>query len=129
MINTEITGVKELKTRLKNLPKNIAKKAFDFTLRDLGEKIGELSARKVPVQDGLLKASFRIVKRGNRYLVGYNKVYAAYQHEGGDGKRVIKNRPGGGESHFLSGVIDRNKDNLLKFANQRLEHHLKRLKL
>lgn len=39
---------------------------------------------------------------------GLNIEYAAYQHEGGDGVRVIRNRPAGGETYFMLKTLNTN---------------------
>lgn len=44
--------------------------------------------------------------------LGFNIVYAAYQHEGGDGYRIIRNRPAGGETGFLVNAIEHKKTDI-----------------
>lgn len=50
--------------------------------------------------------------------VGFNIVYGAYQHQGGDGKRVIVNRPAGGETFFLRHTVVSNRSKYLNILGQ-----------
>lgn len=122
----KITGIKETKQGLEKFKKLILNKAVSMALHDLGLKIGELSSDFVPVEFGILKSTFVVQKKGKGWTAGYNTEYASYQHQGvrKDGTRVIRNRPGGGESFFLSKPIQDNKDYLLNFFNQRLTKYL-----
>ena len=114
----KITGLDNAK-KLLDKPKHIKTNKI---LRLVGEKILELAEPKLPVKDGILKSTGTVINEGISVTVGYNTEYAAYQHEGRrqDGSHIIRNRPGGGESHFLSGTVVKNKDQLLEFAKEQI---------
>lgn len=80
----------------------------DKTLAAMSVDIERLSKQQVPVGptkkrakaigssnkngSGTLKSSLFTKRIGHlKYRLKYNKVYARYQHEGGDGKRVVRN--------------------------------------
>lgn len=129
MIKIKATGMGSIKKRLNAIEKKLVDHAFNQALQDLGEKIGELSSPKVPVQEGMLKSSFTVQKVGDKWVCGYNQEYAAYQHQGMDknGARVIEKRPGGGGSFFLSEPAKKNKKQLLEFLQERLNIHLQKI--
>jgi len=124
----KLTGLKEAKNALKQIEKYLVSQARDQALQDLGEKIGELSADKVPVEFGILKSTFTVVKSRGQWLAGYNTEYASYQHQGvrKDGSRVIRNRKGGGQSFFLTQPIQENRQQLLDFFSRRFKHYLQK---
>lgn len=126
-IKIEITGVKQVVANLKKVERSLVDAAYNKALQDLGEKIGELSASKVPVDEGILKSTFTVVKINGGWVCGYNTEYAAYQHQGmrRDGTRIIRDRPGGGESFFLSGPVQKNRKQLLAFLQERFSIYLK----
>lgn len=78
--------------------------ALDRALNRMSIDIERLSKEQVPHgETGSLKASGhheRVSKL--KYHIIYNKVYALYQHEGGDGKRVVRrySKPGK-KKHYL----------------------------
>ena len=121
----KISGIKETRQTLKKIQESMVNEAKNKALADMGFKIGELSSKLVGVEFGILKSSFVVQKN----LAGYNTEYAAYQHQGvrKDGTHVIRNRPGGGQSFFLSEPVKRNKTQLLNFFNERFAHHIKKL--
>lgn len=76
-----------------NLPKYVKENAnaLDRALNRMSIDIERLSKSQVPLLKGQLRASGYHTRRGiMSYSVGYNKVYAAYQEFGGDGRRTIK---------------------------------------
>lgn len=80
-----------------------ASEALNLALAKMAVDIERLSKEQVPHNKGQLKASGFGRKVGDlKYIVKYEKVYALYQHEGGDGKRVVQNysKPGK-KKHFL----------------------------
>jgi hypothetical protein len=120
----KVTGIADALSMLNNIaPPKIVKK----TLKSVGEKILDLSEPKLPVKDGILKSTGTVIENGNHILVGYNSEYAAYQHEGRrqDGSRIIKLRPGGGESFFLSSTVEQNMTQLVEFAQEQVEKLIK----
>jgi hypothetical protein len=128
-VKIKIQGVSKTLSNLNQIERKMVDIAYNKALFDLGHKIGELSSNKVPVDEGMLKQSFTVQKVGRPWVCGYNKVYAAYQHQGmrKDGTKIISNRPGGGESFFLSGPVQKNQKQLLKFLQERFNFHLKTL--
>lgn len=76
--------------------------AMDRALNRMAIDIERLSKEKVPLLQGLLRASGYHVRRGVMlYTVGFNKVYAAYQEWGGDGKgKVVRNYSKAGTGKF-----------------------------
>lgn len=125
-VNIKVEGFDKVFAKLETLERKVVDVAYDKALRELGAKIGELSADKVPVEEGILKSTFTVQKVGGEYVCGYNTEYAAYQHQGmrKDGTNIITNRPGGGESFFLSGPVEANKTQLLQFLQERFDFHL-----
>jgi len=80
-------------------------KGLDLAFSAMSADIERLSKMQVPVSKGggHLKASGHTQKLGIlKYRVIYNKVYAMYQHEGGDGKRTVRNYTyPGKKKHYL----------------------------
>jgi hypothetical protein len=103
------------------------KKDLKKSLKMAGEKILELSEPKLPVKDGILKSSGVVIEESDNVLVGYNSEYASYQHEGRrkDGTRIIRNRPAGGESFFLSSTIEHNQSQILAFIEEQIANQIK----
>lgn len=122
----EFQGFKEVLGNIGKMEKGMTDTAYNQALQELGVKIGEITANKVPVEEGILKSTFTVQKIGGEWVCGYNTEYAAFQHQGidRDGNRKISNRPGGGESFFLSGPVEANKTQLLKFLQERFNIHL-----
>lgn len=58
--------------------------------------------------------------------VGYNIIYAMYQHQGrrADGTHIIRNRPAGGKSFFLKETIDSNLAKYYKMFETELLNNL-----
>jgi DNA primase large subunit len=130
-VELKIEGLKKTLGNLSQVERQMADIAYNKALESLGVKIGEISKDKVPVDKGQLKQSFSVQKVGNDWICGYNKVYAAYQHQGvrKDGSRIVINRPGGGESFFLSGPVQKNQTQLIKFLQEQFEIELQKIKL
>jgi len=85
-------------TMVKNALKEVAKQIYLDTNKD------------VPRDELDLLKSWRVEIEGKDILAGYDIIYAMYQHQGrrADGSHVIKNRPAGGKSFFLSSNVDKN---------------------
>jgi hypothetical protein len=77
--------------------------AMDRALNRMVVDIERLSKEQVPFLKGQLKSSGYHKKKGLlNWIVAYNKVYALYQHEGGDGKRVVRKYSyPGKKKHYL----------------------------
>ena len=109
----------------------------DNALLDLGEEILRISDPKVPKRSGELKSSGfpelgngKVFKEGGKLLVGYNSEYAGYQHQGirKDGTRIVKNRPAGGQSFFLSATLDENRTQFMQFYKERIKKNIQKFK-
>jgi len=126
-VTIKIEGVKKTVSNLKSIEKRLVDIAYNKALQDLGWKIGELSESKVPVEEGILKSTFTVLKVSGEWVCGYNTEYAAIQHQGmrKDGTHIIRNRPGGGESFFLSGTIEKYQKQLLAFLQERFNFYLR----
>jgi hypothetical protein len=129
MTKVKITGTKEATKNLNKIKNEAIKYANNESLQDLGDKIGNLASNKVPVDRGILKSTFTVQKAGKKTIAGYNTEYAMYQHQGvrKDGTHVIRNRPGGGESFFLTNAIKENTQKLLNFYKSRFEFYFKKI--
>lgn len=76
--------------------------ALDVAFSAMGADIERLSKLQVPHLTGALKSSGRVHKFGPlQYRVEYNKEYARYQHEGGDGRRTVRNYSKPGKKKFF----------------------------
>jgi hypothetical protein len=120
----KVTGIADALSMLNNIaPAPTLKKALFLT----GHKIIDLAEPKLPVKDGILKGTDVVIEVGNHIMAGYNSEYGAYQHEGRrqDGTRIIKLRPGGGESFFLSSTVEQNMTQLVEFAQEQVEKQIK----
>lgn len=115
---SRVTGVGNTKKNLSLIEKKGAKYADDLSTQDLGEKILELCQNAVPIEEGMLRNSGTVQEIGRQFLVGYNKEYAAVQHESAE-----FNHPLGGQAFFLTGPIKQNQNKLLKFKKERYWFH------
>lgn len=69
-----------------------AEQSADLVLNRMAIDIERLSKMQVPKDKGRLQSSGRHKRTGKlKYEVSYNTVYARFQHEGGDGRRTVKN--------------------------------------
>jgi hypothetical protein len=121
-----VTGLDEVYMKLGKLT---ADHILKNALVDVGDLVLKLADKKVPVAEGILKSSGTVIKEANQVLVGYNEEYAMYQHQGvrKDGSRIIRNRPGGGESFFLTSTVQDNKDALNEAAKIQILEEIKKL--
>lgn len=93
-------------------------------------KIGIETRRKVipktPRGDGDLVNSWKVESKNLSIEMGFDIVYAMYQHQGmrEDGTHIIVNRPGGGETYFLKNAIDENYEKLLEIFTETLKNEL-----
>jgi len=75
--------------------------AMDRALNRMAIDIERLSKEQVPHDKGQLKASGHHIKKGKlNWQVVYNKVYALFQHEGGDAKRKVRHYSKSGKKKF-----------------------------
>lgn len=71
-------------------------------LNEMGDTLLLISRMEVPHDEGTLQASGHVFESGGDTVnVAYNTDYAAYQHEGGSGKRTIKHYQGGRKKKYL----------------------------
>lgn len=101
---------KDFDNKVRKLQDNI-KLAQRKATMDVGEEVIRLSAYEVPHDKGLLQASGKVERFGvSEAIVGYNKTYAAYQHEGhrADGSHVIRQYQKGRKGKYLEDPIKQN---------------------
>jgi hypothetical protein len=101
--------ISSLFSGLNNLEK-AAEIASRRGLMAIADEVLRLSAKEVPLDKGLLLNSSDQEFDGDDVIVGYNKEYAAYQHEGHwpDGSHQIRNHQHGRKSHYLIDPITQN---------------------
>jgi hypothetical protein len=92
-------------------------KAADTAVIMIADEVLRLSEREVPLDKSPLSQSGQIEPdpEGGQ-IVGYNKVYAAYQHEGmrADGTHIIRHHKNNRKGKYLEDPI---KNNLNVFSN------------
>jgi hypothetical protein len=86
------------------------RKAVNVGLARVALELKRDSIKGVPRDKGDLLNSYKVEKKGDYLLAGYNIIYAMYQHQGrrSDGSYIIQNRPAGGRTYFLKLAIDEN---------------------
>lgn len=113
MINTDF------KTVIKNLEiisnKSNINNAINKGLAKVALEIKRKATPFVPRGTGELLNSYEVQTIKGGLEIGFNEVYAMYQHQGRwqDGTHIIRNRPAGGQSYFLKQPIDQNLSSLL----------------
>jgi phage gpG-like protein len=120
-------GLNNVLNNVSKLEQKTLKIAKYEALEDLGNKIGEISQDSVPLDEGTLRRSFTVQKQNGKTVAGYNTEYAAYQHQGKrkDGSHITsKYTKSGVGPFFLSNPIQKNKQNLLKYLQQRIKARL-----
>jgi hypothetical protein len=105
----------DFKTKITQLVEKVGQNVKKGTL-DIAKEVLRLSQREVPHDTGELQNSGHLDPDApaDDIIVGYNKVYAAFQHEGGDGKRVITHWQKGRKGKYLEDPI---KNNLSTFKD------------
>lgn len=94
-LTVKVEGLEELNRKLNQIPK----KAKDEVTKELMDIIFDLqgeSQRRAPLDTGALRGSAFAEMNGLEGTVGFEEIYALYQHEG-----VDFNHPKGGEAKFL----------------------------
>jgi hypothetical protein len=81
-------------------------------LNIIANELLRLSQLEVPFVSGELMNSGVSRQHGDEYIVGYNKVYAAYMHEGHwhDGSHHIKNYSNNRKGKYLEDPMKINKE-------------------
>jgi hypothetical protein len=84
--------------------------AVKYALSKVAIQMRKDSIPLVPRDTGELVNSWRVDKGADWIEVGYDIIYAMYQHQGmrADGTHIIRNRPAGGQSFFLKEPLDSN---------------------
>jgi len=77
-------------------------------LNEMADTLLLLSRFEVPLDKGQLQNSGSKSIGDDDIEVGYNKVYALYQDEGGDSKRKITNYQNGRKSQYLKEPFEKN---------------------
>jgi hypothetical protein len=93
-------------------------------IQDAANEILRLSQHEVPHDKGLLQNSGVVEPVDKETVaVGYNKEYAAYQHEGKrkDGSHVIQNYQKGRKGKYLEDPIKNNLDTLLEVVGRSMK--------
>jgi hypothetical protein len=92
----------------------------------ISDEILRLSQMEVPFVTGELMSSGVSQPNGDEYIVGYNKVYAAYMHEGHwfDGSHDIKNYSNNRKGKYLEDPIKINKEILQDFFGEVVRREL-----
>lgn len=98
---------RELQRNLEKL-KGLADKWLKEATGEMADTLLLLSRAEVPHDTGQLQNSGHTFFEGDEAAVAYNKVYAAYQHEGGDGRRVIVNYQKGRKGKYLQDPLQNN---------------------
>lgn len=108
----------EVKRNLRKLNNTrLIEKAVKRALSKVALQMRRDSVNKVPRVTGSLVNSWKEESTGKLSIeVGYDIIYAFYQHQGrrNDGSHYITRRPGGGQSFFLKDPIEQN---LQKYYN------------
>ena len=95
-------------------------------LNEMGDTLLLISRMEVPHDKGMLQASGHVFESGHDTVnVAYNTDYAAYQHEGGDGKRIIRNYQGGRKKKYLEDPLKMNGSKWENIAQNKISAHLK----
>lgn len=93
-------------------------------LNQAADEVLRLSQKEVPHDKGLLQNSGAVETiDSDTVAVGYNKEYAAYQHEGrrADGTHVIQNYQKGRKGKYLEDPIKNNLDKLRDIIGSTLQ--------
>ncbi len=105
------------KSDKKRLLKSLEELAKDQNLstpfRKVAQTIQFEAEGRTPKDTRELVSSWQYEQKENtKATVGFTAEHSAYQHEGGDGNRRIRNRPAGGESYYLTNAINAKKSDI-----------------
>lgn len=92
--------------------------------RDMADALIVFSTAEVPHHLGGLQKSGHPVVESDGTSVVYDIEYAAYQHEGGDGKRVIKNYQKGRKGKYLEDPLISNINTWRQIATDKMNKFL-----
>lgn len=114
---------RDFQTYLKSI-KN--KKRIEKIIQKSLAKVGIFTRRsvipKTPRDSGDLLNSWKVKSKYLSIEVGFDIVYALYQHQGmrEKGTHIIINRPAGGETYFLKNAINENINKITAMFEQAL---------
>lgn len=95
---------------------------------EMADSLLVLSRLEVPHDIGELSKSGSVFNNGIDDIgVAYNKEYATYQHEGGDGKRVIKHYQKGRKKKYLEDPMKNNLSKFMDIGTKNLEGEISKL--
>jgi hypothetical protein len=91
-------------------------------LERVANELLRLSQLEVPHDKGSLQNSGQVAPEPGGFIVGYNKVYAAYQHEGVrfDGTYPIKRYQKGRKGKYLEDPMKRNNNVFMNYIKEAL---------
>jgi hypothetical protein len=127
MANNIVFTTKDLLEGLQRMA-GMADDATHHGINDVATEVLRLSEREVPHDKGLLQNSGMIEDVSKlESIVGYNKEYAAYQHEGRrfDGTHVIKNYQRGRKGKYLEDPIKNNLSVFNRILGERLQFDMR----
>lgn len=113
-------GIEELARKISGASRN--------GVNDVATEVLRLSQFEVPHDDGLLMSSGVVEPvSDDEAIVGYNKTYASYQHEGrrADGTHVIKHYQKGRKGKYLEDPIKNNLPLFRKVMGRSFQFELK----
>lgn len=98
-------------------------------LVEVARQLGIDTEPHVPVDTGKLKKSFKAEQIDDKSArATYDSPYAVYQHQGRsmDGRLVIKNRPAGGKTYFMSDTLIDNRDKYTQMIGKGLKINIQK---
>jgi len=115
---------KDLQRGLSKLSKSLDR-WMGAALEEMGDTLLLLSRAEVPHDVGTLQASGNVDKKGlDTVEVSYNTEYAAFQHEGGDDTRTIRNYQKGRKKKYLEDPLKNNMSKWERIANKNISRKL-----
>lgn len=93
-------------------------------LMGVGQTLLTLSQAEVPLDESeLMNSGVAEMENDDTVIVGYNKAYAAYQHEGvrKDGSRPIKRYGNGRKGKYLEDPLKKNLRKFLSYYSDKIK--------
>lgn len=91
---------------------------------EMADTLLALSRLEVPHDVGTLQKHGSVVPDGDEVYVAYNIEYAAFQHEGGDGRRVIRHYQKGRKKKYLEDPLKLNLSKWMEMAAEELSKEI-----
>ena len=121
-VQIDISGLQHGLNKLRNEVADWA----DEAIKEMADTLLLLSQAEVPHDEGTLEKSGSVKKlKKGKYQVGYHTPYAAFQHEGGDEKRIITNYQKGRKKKFLENPLKENLPRWQKVFKKELAKNFK----